>query len=324
VARAKTRRAIDKKTPRLSACWLLTVISFHSGASYSTDSPTSIMASTSTSSPPPASPKAPSSAPATAPGRDRDSRPALETTWHALSQVCAYTHYLCMHLAHTCPRQTAPPALREILSAYNAKGEGDRDMLVALLNAKSAEDQRLAAIATLHQTVLQMQHAIAIAAVTAQSPPGRAPGGQPPQHQQPPQFRRKRSHAEYAPDAYRLHPYGEREPTLPLSPESSSSSPPRSEFPHLSNPGTMSIRTLLHPSKRRRESGYDEQRAYEERHEERAYSKREREREYRSRDAPRRPHVVVHPPSVERDSHRYVMRTSSAREEAAEPAGRSP
>ncbi|KAG8710237.1 hypothetical protein FRC09_000232 [Ceratobasidium sp. 395] len=295
------------------------------------------MASTSAASPPPASPKAPSppSAPASAsagPSKSPTSeapRPVLESTWHALSQA-------------------PPPALREILSAYNAKGEGDRDMLVALLNAKSAEDQRLSAIATLHQTILQMQHALAIAAVTAQSPPGRVPppssaaqaqlpAQQPLQQSQlqPSQSRRKRSHADCAPDAYRLQPYDEREPTLPPSPESSASSPPRSEFPHLSNPGTMSIRTLLHPSKRRRENGYDE-RAYDDRYDERVYDERdrererdrdrdrEREREYRSRDTPRRPHVVVHPPSVERDSHRYAMRTSSAREEAAEAAGRSP
>ncbi|KAG9094038.1 hypothetical protein FS749_013258, partial [Ceratobasidium sp. UAMH 11750] len=224
------------------------------------------MASTSTSAPPPASPKSvpptsaagPSKSPADTP------RPILETTWHALSQ-------------------TAPPALREILAAYNAKGQGDRDMLVALLNAKSAEDQRLAAIATLHQTVLQMQHALAIAAVTAQSPPparAPAPPHQPAQSQlHPPQPRRKRSHAEYAPDAYRLHPHDEREPTLPPSPDSSASSPPRSEFPHLTNPSTMSIRTLLHPSKRRRDSSYDD-RAYDDRYDDRD-REREREREYR-------------------------------------------
>ncbi|KAG9112968.1 hypothetical protein FRC07_007845 [Ceratobasidium sp. 392] len=275
------------------------------------------MASTSATSPPPASPKTPASATAPVPPAAGPSKPAsetprpiLETTWHALSQA-------------------PPPALREILSAYNTKGEGDRDMLVALLNAKSAEDQRLAAIATLHQTIIQMQHALAITAITAQSPPGRVP---PPASSQPFQSRRKRSHADYAPDAYRLHAYDEREPTLPLSPESSASSPPRSEFPHLSNPGTMSIRTLLHPSKRRRENGYDE-RAYDDRYDERMYDERDRERErehrdrereYRGRDTPRRPHVVVHPPSVERDSHRYAMRTSSAREEAAESTARSP
>ncbi|KAG5652281.1 hypothetical protein H0H81_005541 [Sphagnurus paluster] len=37
--------------------------------------------------------------------------------------------------------QPTPPTLREILSAYRAKGDGDRDMLLAMLNAKTAEDQ---------------------------------------------------------------------------------------------------------------------------------------------------------------------------------------
>ncbi|KAG9094925.1 hypothetical protein FRC07_011178, partial [Ceratobasidium sp. 392] len=71
------------------------------------------MASTSATSPPPASPKAPASATAPVPPAAGPSKPAsetprpiLETTWHALSQA-------------------PPPALREILSAYNTKGEGD-------------------------------------------------------------------------------------------------------------------------------------------------------------------------------------------------------
>ncbi|KAF8226112.1 hypothetical protein L208DRAFT_1407643 [Tricholoma matsutake] len=37
--------------------------------------------------------------------------------------------------------QSPPPSLREILVAYRSKGDGDRDMLLAMLNAKSAEDQ---------------------------------------------------------------------------------------------------------------------------------------------------------------------------------------
>ena len=36
---------------------------------------------------------------------------------------------------------TPPPTLREILTAYKQKGDGDRDMLLAMLNAKTAEDQ---------------------------------------------------------------------------------------------------------------------------------------------------------------------------------------
>ncbi|CAE6426166.1 unnamed protein product [Rhizoctonia solani] len=53
--------------------------------------------------------------------------------------------------------QPPPPTLREILSAYSAKGEGDRDMLIALLNAKAAEDNRIANVAKLQQQVIQMQ-----------------------------------------------------------------------------------------------------------------------------------------------------------------------
>ncbi|KAH0838517.1 hypothetical protein J3R83DRAFT_6834 [Lanmaoa asiatica] len=52
--------------------------------------------------------------------------------------------------------QPPPPCLREILGAYRSKGDGDRDMLIAMLNAKSAEDQRIAAIASLHRTLLDL------------------------------------------------------------------------------------------------------------------------------------------------------------------------
>ncbi|KAG2156483.1 uncharacterized protein EDB93DRAFT_1127023 [Suillus bovinus] len=55
--------------------------------------------------------------------------------------------------------QAPPPSLREILGAYKSKGDGDRDMLIAMLNAKSAEDQRLASVASLHRTLLEMSAA---------------------------------------------------------------------------------------------------------------------------------------------------------------------
>ncbi|GJJ09457.1 hypothetical protein Clacol_003680 [Clathrus columnatus] len=51
--------------------------------------------------------------------------------------------------------QPPPPTLREILNAYKSKGDGDREMLLAMLNAKSSEDQRIAAIATLHHKLLE-------------------------------------------------------------------------------------------------------------------------------------------------------------------------
>lgn len=37
--------------------------------------------------------------------------------------------------------QTPAPSLREVLGAYRLKGDGDREMLLAILNAKAAEDQ---------------------------------------------------------------------------------------------------------------------------------------------------------------------------------------
>lgn len=37
-------------------------------------------------------------------------------------------------------QQRNPPSMHEILAAFTAKGDGDREMLFALLNAKAAED----------------------------------------------------------------------------------------------------------------------------------------------------------------------------------------
>ncbi|GBE78055.1 hypothetical protein SCP_0109370 [Sparassis crispa] len=65
---------------------------------------------------------------------------AIASVWHLLDQA-------------------PPPTLREILEAYKTKGDGDRDMLIAMLNAKSAEDQRLASVASLHRTMLDMYQA---------------------------------------------------------------------------------------------------------------------------------------------------------------------
>ncbi|KZT06334.1 uncharacterized protein LAESUDRAFT_726164 [Laetiporus sulphureus 93-53] len=53
-------------------------------------------------------------------------------------------------------QQAPPPSLRDILDAYRTKGDGDRDMLIAMLNAKSAEDQRIASVASLQRSMLEM------------------------------------------------------------------------------------------------------------------------------------------------------------------------
>ncbi|KAB5593041.1 hypothetical protein CTheo_3506 [Ceratobasidium theobromae] len=111
--------------------------------------------------------------------------------------------------------QAPPPTIREILGAYSAKGEGDREMLVALLNAKSAEDQRIAAVATLQQTVLQMQHSLALAQAQAAQPsqPHQLPSPRdlplPSQAQAQPRKRRTSRSPSASPQyAYpRAHPY---------------------------------------------------------------------------------------------------------------------
>ncbi|KAF8807242.1 hypothetical protein BYT27DRAFT_7189336, partial [Phlegmacium glaucopus] len=58
--------------------------------------------------------------------------------------------------AHSILEQPPPPSLREILTAYRAKGDGDRDMLLAMLSAKTAEDQRQSSVASLHRTMLEI------------------------------------------------------------------------------------------------------------------------------------------------------------------------
>ncbi|KAF8078278.1 hypothetical protein FPV67DRAFT_1775514 [Lyophyllum atratum] len=60
-------------------------------------------------------------------------------------------------------RSLLPPTLREILTAYRAKGDGDRDMLLAMLNAKTAEDQRISSLASLQRTLLEVYQGSALA-----------------------------------------------------------------------------------------------------------------------------------------------------------------
>ncbi|KIY67574.1 hypothetical protein CYLTODRAFT_422376 [Cylindrobasidium torrendii FP15055 ss-10] len=53
--------------------------------------------------------------------------------------------------------QPPPPTLREILNAYRSKGDGDREMLLALLNAKSAEQTNHTTRSALCQRLIEGQ-----------------------------------------------------------------------------------------------------------------------------------------------------------------------
>ncbi|OJA18842.1 hypothetical protein AZE42_00829 [Rhizopogon vesiculosus] len=142
--------------------------------------------------------------------------------------------------------QAPPPSLREILGAYKSKGDGDREMLIAMLNAKSAEDQRIASVASLHKTLLEMSaadawHSSPSAAShtlpTPYSKHGQHPSDissgrvspqllplvrEPPQLSQPPRKRQRSSHSP-ASSHYETRPSHTSSRDLPPSPYSSRS-----------------------------------------------------------------------------------------------------
>lgn len=63
----------------------------------------------------------------------------LISAFAVLEQVTIF--FILISVTNQFITQSPPPSLREILAAYRAKGDGDRDMLLAMLNAKAAEDQ---------------------------------------------------------------------------------------------------------------------------------------------------------------------------------------
>ena len=71
---------------------------------------------------------------------DAAMRALLASTWQVMDQV-----QVCFYpgppppFANLSP-QRPPPTMNDILGAYRAKGDGDREMLLALLNAKTAEE----------------------------------------------------------------------------------------------------------------------------------------------------------------------------------------
>lgn len=66
---------------------------------------------------------------------------ALASSWRVLEQVSRALQPPHGPVSHASRLQPPPPSLREILEAYKARGDGDREMLLAMLNAKSSEDQ---------------------------------------------------------------------------------------------------------------------------------------------------------------------------------------
>ncbi|EJU01042.1 hypothetical protein DACRYDRAFT_95275 [Dacryopinax primogenitus] len=54
--------------------------------------------------------------------------------------------------------QPLPPSVREILTAYSKNGREDRELLLTLLAAKTAEDNRIAHQMALHRSLLHLQY----------------------------------------------------------------------------------------------------------------------------------------------------------------------
>ncbi|CAE6438436.1 hypothetical protein ACGC1H_006984 [Rhizoctonia solani] len=63
-----------------------------------------------------------------------------------------------------------PPTLQEILGTFNAQEDGDKELLAAIVRAKEAEELRVAAVASLQETIMQLQHALAQASGLIPSP----------------------------------------------------------------------------------------------------------------------------------------------------------
>jgi hypothetical protein len=62
----------------------------------------------------------------------------------------------------------APASLKSILDSFRRSGEGDRDLLMAILQAKKSEEERLTAIIQTRLTILQAR--LNMAAIQAQMP----------------------------------------------------------------------------------------------------------------------------------------------------------
>jgi len=132
--------------------------------------------------------------------------------------------------------QVPPPNLTEVLGAYAQKGDGDREMLLGILKAKSAEDQRIAAVASLHQTILQLQASALQSGGNALSPSlpgGPTPTPTPPVRSPLPTQSHRRSITSYSPPMHSA-------PAPSYAPQH----PPSSSASYFSHPTLPPISTL--------------------------------------------------------------------------------
>ncbi|KAH9937420.1 uncharacterized protein B0H18DRAFT_1113264 [Fomitopsis serialis] len=139
-------------------------------------------------------------------------------------------------------QQSPPPSLRDILDAYRAKGDGDRDMLIAMLNAKSAEDQRMASLASLQKSMLDLyQPSLRQPQIQAVPPLHIADSSHAHMHSHYAHSHRSRS--PYHP----VHHYQASAPHMPSPPPSYHHHPSRSPPPHpLEERGRSTVMPDLH------------------------------------------------------------------------------
>ncbi|KAK7468635.1 hypothetical protein VKT23_003140 [Stygiomarasmius scandens] len=156
------------------------------------------------------------------------------------------THDSLVASARSTLDQPPPPTLREILAAYRSKGDGDRDMLLAMLNAKAAEDQRIAQSASLHRALLEEHYSQATIL-----PPLTHYPSPPTTNNHPTRKRHRSSRSPYArPDSLRDNDR-DSNPGLPPSPYSSRSSHSPEFSPRSQHRPSMAIGSLVSASNTR-------------------------------------------------------------------------
>ncbi|KAG8858713.1 hypothetical protein FRB96_004850 [Tulasnella sp. 330] len=158
--------------------------------------------------------------------------------------------------------QVPPPGLTDVLGAYAQKGENDREMLLRILQAKSAEDERIASVASLQRTILELQSAAIQQGARALATAGYAtPSTTPPSHSPPlPHQHAAQHHAHHS-----HHRHHSRHPSITASygpggspptrheayPNAASSSASSSSYPTLPPIASMGPMTYGEPPRKR-------------------------------------------------------------------------